>query len=466
MTESELLSILTRHNQAALCDYVLTLSPPQRQALAQSGDGLDFETVFHLFDECRKEGSDGVAGPSLSVPPIIPLATTQTEIETRKKAQVLGESLLAEGKVAVLVVAGGQGSRLGFEGPKGMFPCSPVRKKTLYQLLTEYTRALTRRFGAAIPLLFMTSPENHNDTVSFFEANHFFGYDPRMIHFFPQGLLPTLSPDGLLLLKNETTFCTNPDGHGGSLKAIHRSGLLEKLVDQGYTTLFYCQIDNPLVRMADPVFLGYHLLKQADVSTKVVRRRDLSEKVGIYASSEGKDLIVEYSDQTSERLSAIDEKGDILFWGGNTAIHVFTLDFIVQLNSKGFSLPFHRAVKNVDIFDPVGGFMTVQAWKFETFVFDAIPLAQRTACIEVARHEEFSPIKNSEGTDSLETACADMSALYSSWVRQAGISIPPNTVVEIDPLFAGSPEELRERISPDLVAHGRQLYISLRKDVA
>ena len=211
------------------------------------------------------------------------------------------------------------------------------------------------RYGATIPLLIMTSRENDGETRSYFESSRYFGYDSRNVHFFQQGMLPTLTPSGQLILKDETHLFTNPDGHGGSLKAVYDSGLLDQLLSAGYTELFYCQVDNPLVKMADPVFLGYHKSEKAEVSTKVVRRVSIEEKVGVYVTVDDKEKILEYSDLGGTHMSLLDADGEVLYWGGNTAIHVMNLSFIKRLNLHGFGLPYHRAHKTVDSMGPGGG---------------------------------------------------------------------------------------------------------------
>jgi UDP-N-acetylglucosamine/UDP-N-acetylgalactosamine diphosphorylase len=259
-------------------------------------------------------------------------------------------------------------------------------------------------------------------------------------------MLPAITPDGNLILQNNLGLFTNPNGHGGSLKALYDSGVLEKLLQEGFTELFYCQVDNPLVKIADPVFLGYHATTRSEVSTKAVRRRSIEEKVGVYVSRNGKDAIIEYSDLSPEYMSALDERGNILYWAGNTAIHIFSLPFIKRINDHGFALPYHCARKNIDIIDRNGKPACLDVWKFETFVFDAIPLADRTCCMEIARDEEFAPVKNKDGADSPETAQAAMIDLHRSWFIKAGVKVVPQAAIEISPLFALDEKELIQKI--------------------
>jgi len=250
-------------------------------------------------------------------------------------------------------------------------------------------------------------------------------------------MLPSITPDGKLILKDETSLFTNPDGHGGSLKALHDSGLLLDLIKGGYTELFYCQVDNPLVRIVDPLFLGYHVMSKAFVSTKVVKRDSINEKVGVYILKNEKHAIAEYSDLPPEFMEALDKNGKILYWAGNTAIHLFSIDFIKRINDHGYAVPYHCARKQVEIKDKNNRLRQVDVWKFETFVFDTIPLAERTCCMEVA---------HKDGVDSPDTARIAMCNLHKSWLKNIGVDLPPGILVEISPLFALNKEDFKKKI--------------------
>ncbi|MBA4419265.1 MAG: UDP-N-acetylglucosamine pyrophosphorylase [Syntrophus sp. (in: bacteria)] len=446
ITERTFIHILQKYNQSHLLTHFKALSPAQKTLFIEGLQGLDFDLIFSLYKGSVqiKEATDSfdTIGPAT----IIPIPESAEEKAFEEKARLTGESLIRQNKVAVLIVAGGQGSRLGYNGPKGMFPISPVRNKTLFQLFSESVKAMSIRYNAHIPLLIMTSRENDQETRAYFDSCHHFGLPEDSVYFFSQGALPTITPDGGLLLKDDTTLFTNPDGHGGSLKAIHNSGLLKDLSDKGVTTLFYCQVDNPLVKIADPVFLGYHTLTGSEISTKVVRRKTIEEKVGVYISIAGKEGIVEYSDFGGRHMSALDPKGEILYWAGNTAIHVLNISFIKHLNYHGFALPYHRALRPVEAMISNVGPTKMDGWKFETFVFDAIPLAKKTCSMEVRREEEFSPVKNSEGDDSPASARAAMNNLFNYWLRESGLKTAPDTLLEISPLFALDKEELTKRL--------------------
>lgn len=464
MTEQELLHILQQYGQDHLVEHYHALPSHHKHDLLDKALQFNIHLVFELYKEFHSKKDTVQMERTIEPPQVITVPKNTQEQKRIDEARISGESLIKQQKVAVLIVAGGQGSRLGYEGPKGTFPVSPIKGKTLFQLFAEQVAALSRRYGVAIPLLIMTSQENNKETVSFFHRHNFFGLSPENVHFFQQGMLPTITPDGKLLLNGDGNFVVNPDGHGGSLKALHDSGLLRKLTEQGYEELFYCQVDNPLVKIADPVFLGLHIVTDSDASTKVVRRQAIQEKVGLYVYLNGRDAVVEYSDIGEDYMSALDEDGDILYWAGNTAIHIFSLAFIQRLTDHGFVLPYHCAQKVVEYTDHTGNNCATDVWKFETFVFDAIPFAGKTCCMEVVREEEFAPVKSKDGPDSPETAKRAMTNLHRSWLRKAGIEAGPDAKIEISPLFALDSIELQEKIKNKKFTGKKDIYLN-KEDV-
>ncbi len=460
MRKEDLLDLLAKHKQHDIIKYYKKLTSQEQMLFLKNVERFDLKLIFELHKKFSAQNCASRVDKKMKIEPapVIAIPATAKEREKREKARQAGESLLRKSKVAVLIVAGGQGSRLGFEGPKGLYQISPIKKKSLFQLFAEQINALTKCYSSRIPIVIMTSEENHNETNIFFEDNNFFGVKKENIHFFQQDMLPAVTPDGKLILQNNSRLFANPNGHGGSLKGLNDSGILGMLIDKGFTELFYCQVDNPLVKIADPVFLGYHAIAGSEVSTKVVRRRSIEEKVGVYLSCNGKDTIVEYSDLGLEYMSALDEKSNILYWAGNTAIHLFSLPFIHRINNHGFSLPYHCARKKIEILDENGKPKQLGVWKFEAFVFDAIPLAEKACCLEVSREEEFAPVKNRDGSDSPETARSAMVNLHQKWLRKAGANVASRALVEISPLFALNEEELGSKLKEKNLAITNNTY--------
>jgi len=382
-------------------------------------------------------------------------STTQLE-EFRR----LGEQALRAGEVAFLIVAGGQGTRLGFDHPKGMFPIGPVSGKTLFQLHAEKILAQQRRYGKTLPLLVMTSPATHDETLAFFNEYKHFGLPQQHVHFFCQGTMPALDFDsGKLLLEAPGRLCLSPNGHGGVLAALQNHGLFECLQRDGVRTISYFQVDNPLTNLADLEFLGRHLAQRAEVSTKVLPKKHPKEKMGNLVLVDGRCSIIEYSDLPDDWAARADDKGGFFFWGGNTAIHLFDVDFLRRVSAQRDGIPWHLAKKKVPYFGCDGQFVQPaqeNAVKFERFIFDILPLADRWTVAATTRDRDFEPVKNATGDDSPDTARRALIHQAATWLDHAGVSVPRDTQgqvsvpLEISPLFALDSGELQARIKPGL----------------
>jgi len=385
--------------------------------------------------------------------------TDADSADSSERATDAGLQALAAGHVGVVIVAGGQGSRLGFEHPKGMYPVGPISGASLFQILLEKIAARARAAGIRIPLYLMTSPATHEETVEYLRANENFGLASEDVRIFCQGTMPAVdAKTGRLLLAEKHCLALSPDGHGGTLRALDESGCLANMHARGVRQLFYCQIDNPLVEMCDPVFLGYHLLAGSELSTAVVAKKHSREKVGNVVSVDGRLRILEYSDLNPLSDEIVERRGadgSPVFWAGNTAVHVFDVGFLERMATSGTALPFHVARKAVGHIDAAGKRVDPRepnAIKFEKFIFDLLPEARQGIVVEVDAQRTFAPVKNAPGerTDSPETVRAQMIALYADWLRRAGCEVAEGVAVEISPLFAQNADELAARISPGL----------------
>ena len=437
-----------------------SLSATEQETLLAQAAAIDLGEIANLVKtliQSPAAASDGAAD-ELSPADYIPMPghCETADPSLWKEATKRGEAALRTGRVAAFTVAGGQGTRLGFDGPKGSYGVTPVLKNSLFQVFAEKILAASRIYGRPVPWFIMTSDLNHEDTVAFFEAHHYFGLSPERVHFFRQGLMPAVDAGGKILMADRGEIALSPDGHGGALRALVRSGSIRLMEADGIDTISYFQVDNPLVRCLDPTFIGFHLMNQSDLSSKMVPKAYAGEKVGVFCQKDGKALVVEYSDLPERLAEARDANGELRFKSGSIAIHVFNRDFIARLGGSGeggTALPFHLAHKKVPYIDSEGVKHEPTApngYKFEMFVFDALPFAENPVIIETAREDDFSPVKNAEGVDSPQTCRDDQLRQYVRWAREAGIEIEtddsglPAFAFEVSPLFGDTPARFRK----------------------
>jgi UDP-N-acetylglucosamine/UDP-N-acetylgalactosamine diphosphorylase len=441
----DVLDRLRKHGQEHVLSGWDKLSAEQRAALLDQLTAIDLDQLAQLYSQKNKPAA---------VPTAERLAPIPTESDDTVDAATirLGQEALARGELAVLLVAGGQGTRLGFDKPKGMFPIGPVSNKTLFQIHADKIYALSRRYGKPVPFLVMTSHATHDDTLEYFENQKFFGLGRENVLFFQQGTMPAVDiASGKLLLESPGVLFTSPNGHGGTLTALSGSGLLKEIASRGIRHFFYFQVDNPLVKIGDPSFLGRHIALRSEASSKAIAKAHAKEKMGVFAIIDGRCGIVEYSDLPDE-LAEKTENGKLVYRAGSPAIHLFDIEFLRRLATKTNQLPFHIAKKKVPHVTEAGELInptTENALKFEMFIFDALPLADRWLVMESPREEEFAPVKNADGADSPATAKRAICELAGKWLAKAGAKLPARDVaVEISPRFALDAGELAARIGP------------------
>lgn len=451
--QPSLLKKLEKSNQQQLLTFWDSLSLPQRESLTRQIDSIDLELIQMLYEN-RDKTIDMANRISQAKEP--PFYTLGSDVNAIKKTDAIqsGKAELAAGKVAALVVAGGQGTRLGFEHPKGMYPIGPVNRTTLFQIHIEKALAKARQFGKPFPFCVMTSPVTHKETVEFLEKNNRFGLPKEDLYIFSQGTMPAVSlEDGKILLAAPDEIAFSPDGHGGMLKAIDQSGTLRELADRGIEQLFYFQVDNPLVDIGNEEFLGYHTLTGSELSSQVVRKTDPGERVGNIISIDDRLHVIEYSDLPDEIANRRKSDGSLEVWAGSIAVHIMNIAFLQKQALATDSLPFHIAKKKVSYVDESGNLQkpsSPNAIKFERFIFDLLPGAENAIVVEVDARDHFAPLKNASGasTDSPEWVRDQMSRFHTHWLKTVGAEVDPGVMVEISPLFANSAEELAEKMQP------------------
>lgn len=438
----------SRYAQQHLLNAAEQLGGMERLCLEKQLCNLNFEQLNKLYRKAQQKET-ALDFTQIEAPEIVRMPRTPALREKHAAMKQLGEAALKAGEVAVIMVAGGQGTRLGHEGPKGTFPIGPASNRSLFQIHAEKVLALSLRYQTNIPLLIMTSQENDQATREFFAEHAGFGIHRDHIHFFTQGMLPALDADsGKVLLKSESELALSPNGHGGVIDALQYAGLLDKLAATGIKHCFYFQVDNPLVKIADPIFLGFHVDARAQMSLKVLAKLNAHERMGNLVKYQNRLRIIEYTELPKELAEATTDSGELRIWAGSPAIHCFDLEFLQQLGRGDIELPYHVAHKAVQYFE---NGQTIKpekpnAYKFERFVFDALPLAERTLAMETTRFEEFEPLKNAEGDNSPESVRRALTLQYIQWMSAAGIKAPVvGKGIEISPLLAMD--------ANDLVAH-------------
>jgi UDP-N-acetylglucosamine/UDP-N-acetylgalactosamine diphosphorylase len=427
--------------QEQVLRFLGQLDPAARERLEIQLRSLDFELLDQLFRNEHEAPDWADLARRSTPPPAIRLGAADAPFSPQL-ARGRGEQALRDGKVAAILVAGGQGTRLGFPRPKGMFPIGPVSGHSLFQILIERVLATARTYHTSVPLFIMTSPATHDETVEYLADHHWFGLSAEDVIVFCQGTMPALDArTGQLLLAGKDSLALAPDGHGGLLAALSAHGCLDRARERGIELFSYGQIDNPLVQLCQPEMIGYHLLAESEMTSQVVRKRHPTERVGNVVMIDGKMRIIEYSDLPDDMAQRRNPDGSLFIWAGSIAVHVFNRDFLDRCSHQADALPFHVARKKVDYVDADGVLRQAEesnGIKYERFIFDLLPWARNAIVVEGDPAEVFAPVKNAEGADT-DTPSATRQAmirLHTRWLRRAGAAVGEGIAVEISPLWA------------------------------
>jgi UDP-N-acetylglucosamine/UDP-N-acetylgalactosamine diphosphorylase len=460
-TRDELLQKLKPQGQQHLVQFWGELTESERAPLAEQISAIDFELFARLkaqvgVGDQNSSASDqrakwaALAARALP-PPAMRLDGSGVNF-SKRDAIARGERTLRDNQVGMILVAGGLGTRLGCNEPKGMFPIGPLSGRPLFQVILESLLAARKRYAAAIPLYVMTSPATDSLTRTFLCEHSYFGLPQEDVHFFCQATMWAVDDRfEKILLASKGELALAPDGHGGMLQAFAKSGCLADCERRGIEHLFYGQIDNPLLQVCDPLLIGSHQLAGSELTTQVVRKRDPLERVGVLAEIDSKVQVIEYSDLPEANARETLPDGSLKFWAGNLAVHVFALSLLRRTASTAAGLPFHIAHKKTPFINDDGKPIEPEkpnSFRFERFIFDLLNEAQSALVVEADPSEAFAPVKNSdaEPTDNPRLAKRAICALHRRWLRAAGAKIGDDVAVEINPLFAASPEELAAKL--------------------
>jgi len=473
------------HGQSHLLDGVADLDEPTRATWLARLAAVDWEELAHP--------AEPVPTAAVSASRVISLS------ERTQRAVALtaaGEAAYRAGAVAVLMVAGGQGTRLGTSAPKGCCAIAPHSGKSIYQVQAEKVLSLSRRIAQAVPFLIMTSPMTDAETREFFAAHADFGLADGQVRFFSQGTVPSLDQQGRALLAAPGRLLENPDGHGGCFTALVTSGNLARLAAEGVRQIVFVQVDNILAPVDDPILVGLAESEHAEVVTKVLAKAHPDEKVGhlvrvgasagdpggagaqpprndstwpggagtmaLPPAQSGHDRIIEYTELSPDQCRLRGADGELIYRWGSPAMHCWSVGFLARLAQAGYKIPLHRSSKPLKAWRD-GNVQEVKGWKSERFIFDLIPEARTSLGLEIDRDSEFAPVKNASGADSAATAVALAHQQYASWLAAAGVrlELPLAARIEISPLFAATRAQFLarwdrrvERLSGDYYLEG------------
>lgn len=393
--------ILKKYGQEHLLSQYNKLSEENKSKLLDEILTLDFSQIEKLYERVNNK----VDFANSKIEPIEYTDKYAMSEEQLKKYQETGEQAIKSGKLAVVTMAGGQGTRLGHNGPKGTFDLGLSSHKPIFEILCDTLKRSQEKYGIYVYWYIMTSKENNNQTVKFFEEHNYFDYPKDRVVFFKQGELPMIDTEGKILIEKDGLIKQAADGHGGIFLSMKRNGIIHDMATKGIEWVFIGGVDNVLVNMVDSTLLGVAIDKKVMAAGKSVVKAGPHEKVGVFCKRNGKPSVVEYSEISTEMAEATNENGDLIYGESHILCNLFNIKAIEKISQN--TLPYHSAFKKAQYLDEKGNLVTSDkpnAYKFEAFLFDAFESLDDMAILRVKREEEFAPVKNAEGVDSPETA--------------------------------------------------------------
>lgn len=397
--------LAAQYGQEHLLQFYSELSPEQQETLLDQVESIDFAWMQDLYLQA-KAGQDD-RSQAIEYKPLSAQEKVSLSDACLADYRMQGLELMADGRFAVVTMAGGQGTRLGHPGPKGTVDIGLPSGASLFEIQCMRLAEGSRLCGRTIPWYIMTSRENDEETRRFFQEHQYFGYDPQSIVFFTQKMLPMVDGNGKLLLEEKGKIREGADGHGGLFRAMLASGVVEDMKNRGISWIFVGGIDNVLVKPCDPVFLGFTHVSGCPLGAKTLIKRDAKEKVGVFCRKNGRPSVVEYTEISDEMAEARDEAGQFLYGDAHILCNLFHFRVFHEMGDRG--LPYHVAWKATSFLNEKGEKVTPvapNAYKFEAFLFDAFEYFDDIALFRTRREEEFAPVKNRSGEDSPETARA------------------------------------------------------------
>ncbi len=394
--------LLKKYNQEHLLKYIEMTD--KKEELIKQIEKINFEQLQDLYSVSKRDNEKAIKGIIIEHVPFVD--KYKLDAEKSNNLQTLGEEVIKNGKYAVVTMAGGQGTRLGHDGPKGTFKLNvKPRPKYLFEILAENLQRENEKYNIVIPWYIMTSTENNAKTVSFFEENNYFGYPKDNVTFFNQGNLPLLSEDGKLMVDENYNIKVASDGNGSIYKSMKNEGILLDMKKRGVEWIFIGAVDNAILNMCDPMLLGLTIKDKNEIASKSVVKANPHEKVGVFCKKDSKPAVIEYTELPTEMAEETDEEGELLFGESHIMCNLYSIEALEKIAEQ--NLPYHSAHKKANYLDENGNLVKSEepnSYKYEAFIFDGFNYFDNISILRGRREEDFAPIKNKEGVDSPETA--------------------------------------------------------------
>ncbi len=449
----EIKSKLKKYNQEHLLLFYDKMDDLNKEKLLEQIDNIDFDLMKNLYETTKKP----LDLENVSVEPIEHTDKSKLTGAEREMYESKGIEAIKDNKLAVVTMAGGQGTRLGHNGPKGTFIFDPENNKSIFEALCDTMKRALKAYGVIIPWYIMTSKENNDATVAFFEAHNYFGYPKESVRFFKQGELPMLDMNGKVLLDENGFVKLAANGHGGTLHSMEKSNVISEMKENGIEWVFINGVDNVLVKPVDPLLMGMSISNRVLGAVKSIEKTDPKEKVGVFCRKNKKVGVVEYTEISEDMANLRDDYGSLVFGDANAIFHLYNIKGLERVSEV--KLPYHIAVKKANYIDCNGKMVKAEkpnAYKFEMFIFDSYEMFEDVVVLRVKREEEFAPIKNAEGVDSPETARklykdyftkVEYMKKYNDWCTNP--IFDEETKQELL-LIAGDDSEIKDRFYKDL----------------
>lgn len=393
--------ILEKYNQLHVLEGYNLLSETSKEKLLNQILRLDFETVKSIYDN---KDSIGVIDRNI-IQPIDVIDKEELDEEMKNECIKIGENIIYNNQYAVVIMAGGQGTRLGHNGPKGTYMLDVTPDKSIFEILIDRFKEAKEKYGVVVSCYIMTSRDNYDATLEFFEQHEYFDYPSNAIKFFNQEELPMLDSDGKIILEELDLIKEGANGNGGVFGSLYRNGILDEMNNAGISWIFISGVDNILANIIDPLFLGLTINANCPIASKSIKKRAPEEKAGVFCIKNGKKVIVNYNEISDEMSRKKDEKGNLLYGDINIVSHLFSIDSLYQIINE--KLPYHADYKKSNYINSLGTKVIAtepNAFKFETYIFDSFEFFEDMMIYRVKREDEFAPIKNAQGEDSPQTA--------------------------------------------------------------